>query len=180
MTAFEIPPRDIIQQFHCVQSAVVNFKSQLTALTIRHAMLSSSDNSPHYWKHWRIYRKIISPFQISESNVGHHSKQQRINHWNKLPTTNTFNASPNDQNFIWIYSSYTETQPNGIIRVNMIGEIMYTHFILSTHDDDWYFLLDIRSSRARGGELHNLPHLQGLSHSHIDTTGYHSRYLTIT
>ena len=34
--------------------------------------------------------------------------------------------------------------------------------------------------KSMGGELHNLPHLQGLSHSHTDTTGYHSRYLTIT
>ena len=39
---------------------------------------------------------------------------------------------------------------HGIIRVDMI-EIMYTHFILSTHDDDRYFLLDLRSSRAWGG-----------------------------
>ena len=63
---FATPTRDIvigIQQSHRVQSAVVNFKSQLTALTICHAsMLSSSDNSPHYRKHRRIYQKIISPF----------------------------------------------------------------------------------------------------------------------
>ena len=52
-TAFAIPTRHITIQFkqsyHCVQSAVLNFKSQqLTALMIQHAMLSSSDNSPYY------------------------------------------------------------------------------------------------------------------------------------
>ena len=48
-----------------------------------------------------------------------------------------------------MYSSYAGMQPHGIIRVDMI-EIIYTHFILSTHDDDQCFLLDLQSSRAWG------------------------------